>query len=364
MRKIFRCSSGAACIAFLFAAFGSAFAGQNKIGTATLSSHACTNTGVAGGTCYRAVVSGCGEIKGQFAAEVKVNAAPNSGATKGTVFFSTGGAGTALYDYDQDFLGDSRCSGSNCGLMVVQSINSANFRTVQIDFTDPEGLIQEPSGWLTGPAADGPRALSCRYATIVNAVWTQLLAKDTTHPVCATGNSGGGALVAYAMTQYGMGNSSGPGPEFSMVEITSGPPYARIDQGCAGAASPITSVSCPSGTQISEDYGLTTATDFVDPSYPSAVCSADINSNGKKVYRSFRHDSVVSDDFPAPSYKTVVRSLFGSADLTSAVPEGLIWYNAITSTKSNACINGAAHELPSDFDGASQIVTDVTTLCK
>ena len=60
----------------------------------------------------------------------------------------------------------------------------------------------------------------------------------------------------------------------------------------------------------------------------------------------------------------MVRSQFGSADLTSAVPEGLIWYNAITATKRNACVSGAAHELPSDFDGASQIVIDVTTLCK
>jgi len=337
---------------------------RNKIGTATLTVHTCDATGLAGGTCYRAVVSNCAEAPGQFVAVVKINQPPNISQLQGTVFFTTGGTGVALYDYDQDFLGDSRCSGSNCGLMTVQSINSANYRTVQIQFTDPEGLISEPDGWLTGPATDGPRALACRYATVVHAVWTLLLKKDTTHPVCATGNSGGGALVGYAITQYGMGNANGPGPEFTMAEPTSGPPYARIDQGCAGSAAPIATVSCPAGDQISDDYGLTIAADFVDPAYPSDVCTVDINSNGTNPYKDFHHDSVLSDDDPTPSYQTYVRSLFGSDDLTEAVPLGLEWFNAIKSNKSGACIVGAPHELPENFNGASQIVTDVTSLCK
>lgn len=341
-----------------------AHAAQNAIGTATLSARACNATGLAGGNCYRAVISGCPEATGNFAAAVKINQAPSPSQLKGTVFFTTGGGGNAFYDYNASFLGDSRCSNSNCGMAVVQSINTANYRTVQFDFTDPENLIQEPSGWLTGPAKDGPRALACRYATLVHAVWSLLLSSDTTHPVCATGNSGGGALIAYAITQYGMGNSSGPGPMFTLAETTSGPPYARIDQGCAGAAAPISSVSCPAGAQLSEDYGLATASDFIDPAYTSDVCSADINSNGKNPYASFHHDSILSDDFPAPNYKTTVRSVFGSADMSAAVPLGLKWYNAITSKKSGACVAGAPHELPSNFNGAATIVSDVTSLCK
>jgi hypothetical protein len=337
---------------------------QNAIGTATLEIGTCDSNGLAGGTCYRAVVSDCPEASGDFAATVKINEPADLSALKGTVFFTTGGSGQALYDYDQDFIGDSRCSASNCGLMTVQSINAANYRTVQVDFVDPQGEIQEPDGWLTGPATDGPRSLACRYTTIVHAVWDVLLKKDRTHPVCATGNSGGGALAAYAITQYGMGNGSGPGPEFTMIETTSGPPYGRIDQGCAGAAAPVSTVSCPSGAQLSENYGLATAADFVDPAYSTDVCTVDINSDGTDPYPYFHHDSVLSDDDPAPSYKTFVRSLFGSADLSAAVPLGLEWYNAITSSKSVACVAGAPHELPEDFDGANTIVTDITTMCK
>ncbi len=351
-------------VASIAATVTPAFAAKNALGKATLTEGTCQDVGLANGTCYRVVVTDCPEAKGEFAATIKVNQPANPTTSKGTVFFTTGGGGNAFYDYDEDFIGDSRCAGSNCGLMVVQSINAANYRTVQVDFIDPEGLISEPNGWLTGPATDGPRSLACRYATLVHAVWTNLLESNTTHAVCATGNSGGGALVAYAMTQYEMGNSSGPGPMFTMVEITSGPPYGRIDHGCAGTAAPVLSVNCPAQAQISENYDIQTAQSFVDPAYPTAVCSADINSDGKDVYKYFHHDSVVSDDFSAPSYKTLVRSLFGSDDLSAAVPLGTEWYDAITSTKAAACISGAPHNLPQDYTGATTIVNDVTGYCK
>jgi len=348
----------------IFASATPAQASQNLIGTATLTQGTCSSTGLANGTCYRAVVSGCPEATADFAATVKINEPANLSQLKGTVFFTTGGTGTSMYDYDSEFQGDTRCAGSNCGLLVVQDINAANYRTVQIEFVDPEQLISEPDGWLTGPATDGPRALACRYATVVHAVWTNLLQSDKSHPVCATGNSGGGALIAYALTQYGMGYTAGPGPTFTMVEVTSGPPYARIDHGCAGLAAPDLSVSCPTGVKLSENYGVGTAQSFIDPAYPSAVCSADINSNGKNVYASFRHDSIVSDDFAKPSYKTVVRILFGSQDLSAAVPLGSEWYGAIKSSKSEVCVAGAPHALAEDYTGAVAIVSDVTSSCK
>ncbi len=351
-------------VCFVPGAAISAHASQNKIGTATIASTNCQATGLADGACYRVVISDCAQAESDFAAAIKINEPPNPSTLRGTVFFTTGGTGQAFYDYNSDYMGDTECPESNCGLMAVQSINAANYRTVQVGFVDPQGTISEPDGWLTGPAADGPRALACRYATLVHAVWSILLESDSTHPVCATGNSGGGALVTYAMTQYGMGNDSGPGPILALAEPTSGPPYARIDHGCAGAAAPVETVTCPANTRISENYGLDTAADYVDPAYPSDVCSVDINSKGKDAYSSFHFDSVLSTDFAAPSYKTVVRALFGSADLTSAVPLGEEWYDAVKSTKTAACVAGAPHELPQNYDGATMIVGDVTSLCQ
>jgi hypothetical protein len=361
--------SAALALAFALAFFipataTPAHATQNTLGTATIAQSTCPAAGLADGTCYRVVIADCPEATADFAAAIKINEPPDTSLLKGTVFFSTGGGGAEYYDDDGDYKGDKSCTDSNCGMMVVQSINTANYRTVQVNFVDPENLIQEPSGWLTGPATDGPRALACRYATLVHAVWSIILKRDNAHPFCATGNSGGGALIAYAITQYGMGTTSGPGPMFTMAEPTSGPPYGRIDHGCAGAAAPVVSASCPQGARISENYGLGTAADYVDPAYPSDVCTVDINSDGKDPYADFIHDSNLSDDYPAPSFKTTVRVLFGSEDLGPAVPLGTLWYNAITSAKSAACITGAPHELPENYDGATTIVSDVTSLCQ
>jgi hypothetical protein len=334
----------------------------NSLGNAVLTAATCPTDGMPSATCYQAVISNCPDTAGDFVAMIKVNDPPDLQTAKGTVFFTTSGGGNGYYD--SAFPQHDGCpNDGNCGLMVVQELNSAGYGTVQIDFSDPNDPGSEPAGWITGPAIYGHRSLACRYATLVHEVWVDLLNQDTQHPVCATGNSAGGSVIAYAITQYGMGNPGGPGPMFAMVEPTSGPPMARIDHGCMGSAAPDPLVTCPAGTTSSENYGLGIAKKFIDPAFSSDVCTVDIQSDGSDPDPTFLHDSVLSDDFPNPNYQTFVKVLFGSADTSQAVPLGLEWYNAITSPKAQACISGAAHELPGFLDGATTIVNDLTTFC-
>jgi hypothetical protein len=350
--------------------------GLDGIGAATVTKlSACPVGGLSKGTCYKVVISGCAGTAKDFIATAKVNLPLDGHASKGTVFFTTGGAGNAYYDREGEFIGDTRCPGSNCGQMTVQNINAADYTTVQTNFSDPDNPRSEPVGWLTGPASDGPRALACRYATLVHTVWTDVLKSDKSRPVCATGNSSGSSAIAYALSQYGMGNSSGPGPEFAMVETTSGPPMGRIDHGCMGPAAPSLVVGCPNNSPISEDYGMVTAAAFLDPAYDGDVdpttqtnsldvCTVDITSRGSRADSRFHHDSVVSDDFPSPHYDTQIRVLFGSLDGGAAVSQGQEWFNTVTSSKSEACISGAGHALPHFYQAAEAIITDVTSMCR
>jgi len=346
---------------------------EDSIGTATLTPISCPASGLANGTCYKVTISGCPESTSDFNASIKVNAAPKGTKFKGSIFFTTGGGGSAFYDDFSDFInGDKRCNASgNCGLFAVETVNSAGFRTIQTKFSDPDKVISEPVGWLSGPAVDGPRALACRYATLVHAVWTNILSSDAAHPVCATGNSGGSSAVAYSLTQYGLGSSSGPGPVFSMVEASSGPVMAKVNRGCS--ATPILqTVTCPNGMLLPENYGLTVAAAFIDPAYDGDVnttldstdsCSLQIEGGGDN--QRFLHDSVLSEDFPSPGYpKTFVKVVFGSRDLSSAVPQGLEWYNAITTPKAQACVAAATHEVPASYAGAIQIADDLIGSCK
>jgi hypothetical protein len=345
---------------------------QDQIGTATLVKlSSCPVNGLANGTCYKVSISNCPGSAQTFTAAIKVNPPPNGQQPVGAVFYSTGGAGRSYYD-SPSAPRDTRCNAQgNCGLLAVQTVNEAGFETVQTAFSDPNHSNLEPVGWLTGPATDGPRALACRYATIVHAFWTILFAGNTTVPVCATGNSAGSAVIAYSLTQYGMGSLSGPGPLLSMVEATSGPPMARLDRGCQKVAPKMT-VTCPSGRVVSEGYGVGTALQFIDPAYDgdqentpdlADPCAQQIKNGGNQTL--LLHDSVVSDDFPAPNYpKTFVNVVFGDQDQSVAVPQGLEWYDAITSSKAQACVTGALHEMPRTYAGATQIASDLTNFCK
>lgn len=339
-----------------------ALAAADPIGNASFSSMTCPSGGITNATCYEVVISDCAGTPDNFVAVIKVNDPPSGETDQGTIFFTTSGGGNGFYDVA--FPQDSQCPQDQCGYMVVQDLNSAGYRTVQIDFTDPDDSKAEPAGWITGPGTYGHRSLACRYATLVHEVWVELLGSSAQHPVCATGNSAGGSLIGYAITQYGMGNPGGPGPMFTMVEPTSGPPMGRIDHGCMGSAAPRPVVSCPANTRISENYGLGLAKDYLDPAFSSDVCTVDIESDGADADPDFHYDSVLSTDYPSPSYLTFVKILYGSKDLTQAVPLGLEWYDAILSSKAEACIAGAAHELPGNYDGANQIVSDLTSSCQ
>jgi hypothetical protein len=120
-------------------------------------------------------------------------------------------------------------------------------------------------------------------------------------------------------------------------------------------------VTCPSGRVRSEGYGVGTALQFIAPAYDgdqdstpdlADPCAQQIKNGGNQTL--FLHDSVVSDDFPAPNYpKTFVNVVFGDRDQSVAVPQGLEWYNAITSSKAQACVTRAPHEMPRTYAGAN-----------
>jgi len=380
--------------------FGSPAFAQDPLGSASLSKHngtgACPPGGLTGGTCWDVKIWDCPEtgdtMSNPFWASVKVNVPPNKAAPVGFVFFTTGGGGDAYYDNFSQWINSTETScpaqGNpvkyNCGKLAVQTVNNANFTTVQTNFSDPNNVVLEPVGWLTGPAGgstDGPRAMACRYATLVNAVWNStIINKATQKPICATGNSAGSSAAAYALTQYGMSIATPTTPLLSMVEASSGPPMGRIDHGCSHTPQcyPVscgpTASNCQPG-MLKEGYGVGTALKFIDPSYDgdqetsldsADICAESIKNNvGNDTL--FHHDSVWSDDYSTPNFPhTYVNFVFGALDGSSAVPLGTEWYNAIKSSKpmTPVCVSGAPHELPGTFLGASQVASDLSTMCK
>jgi hypothetical protein len=268
---------------------------------------------------------------------IKVTA-PASTA-KGTVILAVGNGGTGWYDqfYQQ-------------GATVVSNLVNAGFTAAQINFPTPTTGGQ---GWLTGPG--GPRKLACRYAT--TALWIYNTATihqgGTGGPLCATGNSGGSAAIAYALAHYGLGSI------FSMVEPTSGPPMSRLDQGCLCGVAPITVGTDACGKTLSPCYPAPVAQTQIDPAYGNNDCS----TANQSAASTFLNDSVMSSDAMLLYPKTDVHVLYGGQDTSSAIPQGWEWSSAIQSNHTIACVANATHGIADSLDGATQISNDLINHC-
>src|SRR5207302_3344624 len=130
-----------------------------------------------------------------------------SAAPIGTVLFGVGTGGSGLYEDPK--------TGYTDGSTTVGDVLNAGYNTVQGSFGAPFDQGSTPRGWLTGPG--GVRRLACRYATVADWVYNHPaiinpgVSVANSAPMCATGNSGGSAAIAYAVYEYGLSS------EFKMI---------------------------------------------------------------------------------------------------------------------------------------------------
>ncbi len=265
----------------------------------------------------------------------------------GTVTWNTGTDGNGLYDsiftYGAQY--------------AIQPVLNAGYTTVEIDWGTPFNSNQ-PDGWVLGPG--GTLAAACRYATVTQWIYDNIQ-KNSSQPMCATGNSGGAGALAYALSQYNSGSV------LSMAEVTSGPPAGRLDWGC-GCQQGKLSVQCGTATTLGTCFGNADAPVW-DPAYnPSAttgVCTAAVNGTlPPGGLNFFLGDSV---EAPGANYSfphTFVNVLFGAADNSSAIPIGQDWLNNITTSKAQACVPGGVHSMANTQTGATQIANDLINFCK
>lgn len=342
-------------------------AAPSTAGGAQLASCPTFSAGLTGATCYQ-VNTSCDGVA-DYSVYLKVNTP--SGTPKGTVIFGTGTGGSALYDNDPDFFYNS--GANNGGLDVVQGVLSAGYTTVQISFGSPfDTTPGTVNGWLQGPG--GVRRLACRYATVANWVYQNIHNANPSAPYCATGNSGGSGAIGYAVSEYGLG------PIFAMIEPTSGPVMTRLDLGCSpqGTFNYGGATACSNApTNMSYSPGTTGTADIIDNAYQSVgsstptLCSDGINGVSSSNTLRFQSDSIdfapsKSPALPIPNPPTVVKVLFGGQDTSNAVPQGETWWKSVGPTPTQVCVQNAPHPIPADPTGAgaTQIVNDITSLCK
>ena len=306
----------------------------DTLGTASATTVACPHSSI-GGTCYAVTIS-CPNIN-DLNGYVKVTSP--IGASLGTVLFSSSGNGIGLYE------------SFTYGSTTLDTLLAAGFTLAQISWGGP--FAKQPFGWQTGPG--GIRAAACRYATLAEWIYTNIHLANTTAPFCATGNSSGAQLIGLALAHYGMGSL------FTMVEPTSGPPFARQDWACDCLQPQIAN---PCGVPQGFCVGLGNAQKYIDPAYPAPLCSDEVQTRTTTYDSTFLHDSILAPDAVFAYPNTFVNFVYGTQDPSTASNQGHAWASAITSSKAESCIADAQHNIPDVLDGAQQIANDIVTYCK
>lgn len=311
-------------------------------GVTVLGSAKCPSGGVSNSMCYSLSIQ-CSGIDGSGVGAIPVTVkVTNPGSSKGAILFISPGGGTSYYDQSYTY-----------GEMIVNSVLQSGFTAIQPYFGTS-------NGWLQGPAPNGARALSCRYAALANwaATSTSPLMHQTGSAMCAAGVSAGASAVVYGLAHFGMG--TGATRLFDMVEVTSGPTFGRLDHGCVCDQPPF---QTSTGQGPLSDCYLTIGT-LVDNTYSTAACSAAKKTHSIANESLLRHDSIMSDDQPFLNYQTVVKVIFGAQnDEGAALPQGQEWLDSVTSPVTVTVIGDSAHLVPDSFDGALQVANDLNSSC-
>jgi hypothetical protein len=316
----------------------------DPLGSVTANVVSCASVngtgGVPGGTCYKGIIS-CPGIN-QIPVAVKVNQ-PN-GTAIGTVIFESGGGGNVWYDTHFIY-----------GATAMEDVMAAGYFAVQFAFEYyplGSGNSKVFDGFLTGPG--GPRPLSCRFATMVQ--WAHDTIRTVNTPFCATGESAGSAGLGYVIADYGMA------PEINMLEMASGPPFARIDQGCLCNG---VSVQDPCGSGMISMCYQAEAGLFIDPAYNNKACTNAEQTHHSPMRAQFLRDSLNSKDATYNFPTTNIHLVFGGLDGTVGVAQGMTWAGAImgSSKPTVECVPDAGHRIPDVPDGAKKIADDIIAFC-
>jgi len=327
-----RLSAKLAALAF-FLLLGSFATAQNRTGTIQASPVSCPASGLRANACYALQIS-CPEIP-DYTAYVKIIAPTRH--SHGAVIFTTGGDVNALYE------------AYKYGPSAVRDVVNARYTAVELTFGEP---FSTGPGWQHDVNGLGVRMASCRYATVVQWVHDNIANGD---PLCATGNSAGGQLIGEGLAHYDIGKY------LAFAEITSGPPFNRVDYACINNVA--ASVEYCSGANVRMGVGLPNATNYIDPAYPGPWCSSSFQTHSTQDEFQFLFDSVASPDAVLSYPNTRIRFLFGGLDTSSAIRQGLDYQSKIAQPTTYGCVLDAPHSIPDVPDGASTIASDVVANC-
>lgn len=153
------------------------------------------------------------------------NAAPGILAT----WAPTGEAKGVVVFFAGQLPGDAWWDGGVPGAVTfLQDLARDGYEVIEVRWT--EGWLEPAPGERAGPAH-----LACRSATAISWIHDEIYEPLGLTPAtgscgyCISGNSGGAAQAAYALSHYGLDDI------VDAMVISSGPPFAALEKACTGS---------------------------------------------------------------------------------------------------------------------------------
>lgn len=187
---------------------------------------ACPERSPAGATC-RVLEVTCGGLEPVQVA-LHAYALPAGVVQRGVIVLGSGGGGTGLW------------SGPASADATIADLGRAGFLVLERQW-----LVDRERGWFANASGAGVPVAACRLASLLG--WIDGEYRRDAQPLCATGNSGGSAELAFAVLR------AGAGAVLDLAVPSSGP-FHRMDLACDGRTdrawqtecAALTARNCPS----------------------------------------------------------------------------------------------------------------------
>ncbi len=240
---------------------------------------------------------------------------------RGTVLFGSGGTGVDFYTEQPG------------GETLFLDLLGRGFRLVEYRWT---------TGWFE--SGSSVKQQSARYAILL--VWVHDNV-HTTGAFCASGNSGAATEIAYALTTWSAGDL------LDAAVLTSGPPTTRLDYLCVSPPPPGWAGLC----------GSIVPPGVLQCGQPE--CTAGVGSTAALMCAvlppsplpgQLEADSILHPAAVLSQPRTLVQCLLGVLDCTVAIPQALLFANALTSPVAVEWVPQTPHLLSSSEQGRSAVV--------
>jgi hypothetical protein len=227
----------------------------------------------------------------------------------------------------------------------VDAYTAAGFRVVQAEWQ---------SDWEQSDV--GVKHAACRFATLLEWIFTNVHQSDRTHGFCAQSWGGGSGGLAFALSHYRAGAI------LDAITVSAGPPFARIDLGCTPSAPSIS--PCATAASVPVDYSGGVLQ--IISTWEEAPSCGSSSPAPSEIVR-WQHDSVLSSEAVLAFPQTSLAAWYCTTDDDATIGQGSLFFSRVTSEANVHCITGGnagacSGETP--WPGAlPDMVADMTTRC-